>query len=184
MSDGERIRKINRHGELEAAGYEWHETFGFSGGVGALKAIVCLVFCAVGAVNEEPLTSLAAAIAFPCTLIFWFLTCDGYPRRVTFHRGGRIGTRYGLNWNYFWKFKVAGHHENIASIEAHKNQVRMYSHGGDIVFLGEPTDEFTAHKVAVQLTKALAEMREATADARTRAPNKVRPATDTWEVIE
>lgn len=158
-----KIRQHNAAGELVAAGYEWREPMVFSGGAGAAKALVSLMVCFVGLTSPD----MGVLAVIPMTGIFlaWVFSLDGFPRRVTFHRDGKITARFTFGEELL-DFSLDWPHTDIASIETSKGYIWLYSREGDLARVGRGNIEYkVAHKAAVQLTMALTELRAACANS-------------------
>jgi hypothetical protein len=102
----------------------------------------------------------------------------GTPRQLLFHRDGSIAAPLGFAAYAAKHRSVTGHHDNIASIEArhmafkgsstpNTHGVVLYSRDGDIADVAMHLLPDDAHKVAVQMTLALTELREDLASGTT-----------------
>ncbi len=111
----------------------------------------------------------------------------GTPRQLLFHRDGRIAAPLGFAAYAAKHRSVTGHHDNIASIEArhmafkgastpNTHGVVLYSRDGDIANVAMHLLPDDAHKVAVQMTLALTELREDLASGKTgQGQRRVQP---------
>lgn len=172
------IRERDADGRLIAAGLQWTEqrrlafgllmqfgTWALLGGVAALLA---------GA-SGPGWTMLGLTV---CAMAIARLT-PGRTRALIFHDDGRTSAPFGFAHHPRRFREVSGSNANVVSIEARgqgnePHYVAMYSRSGDVAYVAGRLEVDNAHKVAVQLTLALAELRESL--ARSMQPANARNA--------
>lgn len=168
------IRERDAEGTLIAAGVQWTELrmaaqvtcgivvmLSFMGGVAAWLA---------GEVLKAEDTGMTALTFFAICggALVGGRRMRGTVRSLVFQRDGRILAPLGFA-HYPARFReVDGHIDNIVSIEARGQgltdcSVVMFARCGDIAYVAGRLHQDSAHKVAVQLTLALAELRESLA---------------------
>lgn len=170
----EAIREYDRQGRLAEAGAVWREESRFGFGLLVIESIVCVggFFYAIALVQGgryglEPLWLAAASV------VGFVLVCRGavescLPKRVLMLR--RDGTAYvtrGIPYDRR-AGDLAWTQDIFRSIEVRKTRehgfaVDIHTSEGDAIMIGWKMSVGTARKLAVQLTKALRELREATA---------------------
>lgn len=178
-----KIREQDASGPLCAAGASWVElrdSYAIAGSVIACTGVVALALGIASAGDSYAQRSgaatgllVAAGLLIVAGVILWAAMRRRH-RAVVFQSDGVIYTPHGLPGYEGWR-AVEGNHAGIASIESrlHRGEyiVVMISHEGDQVWVSQNLTQASALKVAVQLTRALAELRLAAAEA----PN-LRPA--------
>ena len=174
--DCKRIVKKDNSGRIVAIGVEWTE---FNMWADALRALACGVCLIVGVAM-----TLGGALATVSHGAWFFLVFPGLaiggfsqampefdirrtPRSLIFHRDGRVEAAHGFG--YWPKAReMSQPHSEIVSIEARaidwyeapfQYDVAVFRRDGDIVHVARLLRADEAHKVAVQLTHALAEIR-------------------------
>lgn len=171
----EKIRGRDETGRLVTAGYRWDEPrenvkmlvlfaaiFDFMGGI---YVLIALAF-----VNDKGpwIAGLLICVGIYAALHLVMKRFGVRPRAVIFRADGTTSLPFGIPWfrNYH---SLGAHLENIVSIEAGsvrgKDEVALFTRGGDIVTLSHFLHPENAHRVAVQLTSALKELREDMASA-------------------
>ncbi|MCW5687097.1 MAG: hypothetical protein KIT76_00980 [Pseudolabrys sp.] len=167
----DKVRQTDASGRLIAAGVHWEELHPLSTFCQALAGVIIVIV----ALATWLAFNLRPDAAWPSVL---FLTMAGLlffdawrarrDRLLLFHEDGRITMPWRLRpWG--WKRTIPGDHANLVSIEAeadrdHWSRVVMFSRGGDKLYLtGGRLHSDTSRKIAVQLTRALAAIREAVA---------------------
>jgi len=165
-------------GDLRAAGYQWEEPtdirlllflgFAAAGTIGVMLCIDAFI-----TIHRDPLR-FAAMICFTAPAFFfaYYFHVEGRPRSLIFHANGSIEMPEGVPGFWFREW-IGGHHECIVSIErvvddgrngsGKEYRAALYSRGGDVVRITGPVHPDMAHRVAVQLTKALQELRSSEA---------------------
>lgn len=182
MTACHRIDRKDADGRLDATGVEWTEHCMWCDVVvGALVGLsfVAGMFAAFAAALisfKAGLLSLipagAAVVLFSPILWRHELRFDGKTRQLLFHRDGRMEVPFGLPFYPRIRLLTAAHTE-VASLEirqtvnndmaretAYSSGVAMMLRSGDIVYVAKHLHPDDAQKVAVQLTLALAAMRD------------------------
>ena len=167
------IRERDADGRLTAAGLQWTEqrclAFGVPIQVGTWALLGGIAALHAGA--SGPGWTMLGLTA--CTTAFIRLV-PGRTRALIFHDDGRTSAPFGFAHHPRRYREVSGTNANVASIEARgqgsdPHYVAMYSRSGEVAYVAGRLEADNAHKVAVQLTLALAELRESMAGS-------VRPA--------
>ena len=157
---------------LSESGYVWDERrldfylvlgfFSFAGLIGFLVASADR-----GVIYALPALFLGVFVA---GLMVWYLK---HPRVVIFRRDGAILTPHGVR-RQFGVRKLKCQHWEVASIElcgqGEDCGVMLYTSEGVSVLLADDMHQGDARLVAVQLTKALREMRESMAVLASQKP--------------
>lgn len=172
----ESIRQRDADGRLVAAGATWIE-FNARRFCGALAASVLAVLYAYTAVDEivnigvRPksyhfVMLLIAAVTILVSGIVMVRTVRRW-RVVLFDAGGWIGTPRGFPGNEDLE-EMYHSIADIASIGTARSEkdgwfVQVYMRDGDVYTWTQFQDELDAHKIAVTLTNALADIRDAVA---------------------
>lgn len=175
----ERIDLRDGDGELEATGVMWtehREWLEF-----AMYGLVTLgVLIAFFAFLTAPMFGKFWWI--PCGVgvstflpFFWLCRADfqGTPRQLLFRRDGSMPAPLGFADSPAHFKSVSGLQSDVVSIEArkaptqagslrtmHDHGVALFKRNGDVSYIAQHLLPDQAHKVAVQLTQALAELRE------------------------
>ena len=181
MSDPrvEPIRVKDEEGRLIAAGVNWLEyrlwAIWLLAAVGvffALPLLMLLVAMVASGFALAPTALFFGDIALLIAL-FWFgnRVCLR-ARSSVFHDDGTIEIPEGLP-TQSWIKELSFPYTDVSTIEERKSgrigenvqmsRIDIYSHEGDWVTLGHNIDPQICHAAVVQLTKALAEIREAVA---------------------
>lgn len=160
-----RIRRHDDDGRLAEAGYRWDQLRLIEKlGLAALSAaaIILAPFMYVG---HSPQASVAFAMA-GLGLLAIFVVLQKWPRTVVFTREASVLTPHGLPGRLFLR-RLDFPHTEISSIEATRNcrdyGVVIFTTEGRTILLAERMFKADARLAAVQLTKALREMRESIA---------------------
>jgi len=194
------IRHFDASGRLVAAGTAWSELRKVPVWLTAIAFLI--VWFPTGFAFIAALASgfaLKPVLAFMAGVVALFGVCRvglrfcGRQRSVVFHEDGWIETPEGLPWIGGRKFhELSFAHDTVSTIEQRfaerfGGKIPMYfievrTHEGDWVTVGHLVDEQISHKAVVQLTKALADIREAIARPEDRftaqdALNATRAAT-------
>ena len=158
------IRKRDRQGRLLLSGYQWNEL--------AWHQALKLIAGGAAAVTATPIAVAAHGPSCFSLLLFaaFCLVNLAYKgnrlRVVAFDREGRVLARNGLP-RRFWKRVLQINHASITSIEALREGewvgVAIYTSEGQTFIVSELQRLGDARLVAVQLTKALHEMRHSLA---------------------
>lgn len=174
--NGPPIRDREPDNNLIASGYQWDER----SGIHLVFAVLCVCLLALFGMNlwagfkrEAAQFLMAASACGFISSVFW-----DWRRSVIFHRDGRVGTPGGTP-RRFWRRQLRTDTSKIASIEV----TREGEHYGVGIFTTEGETFIVSHNmrapdarlVAVQLTKALHELRasNATVEGFGRAKPKV-----------
>jgi hypothetical protein len=202
----EPVRHYDEHGRLLAAGVLWSEYAASAElmcqialGVGFTILFPALVYlCASLLFSKSSGYELTAAIIFMAGMAIIAIALADWRERkwrqlraLVFYRDGLMHTPYGIPSDKAWD-KVAGHHDIVRSIELEKarvglpaplrdrlDAVTMYSHEGTQVTLGRHLCPSISMIVAVQLNKALQDIRKAAAaPAQNAAPRAGRRKID------
>jgi len=184
MSDNfiEPIRRYDDARRLEAAGVRWTEVRNGLVWVYAVPAFILLMTMA-----SSGLFMVAKGFPLKTTLIFagsvvglglvrYLLNNFGERRRsLIFHHDGRIETPEGVPSNRRFREFAFGH-DRVSTFEIRLAKkfdatysqffVDLFGRDGEWVTVADALSEQHSHLLTVQLTKALAEMREATAQPR------------------
>ena len=181
----QRIDERDNAGQLTATGVEWTERslrleagmklLLFVGLLVAVPAVAATFMLAISKGLWALVPAAIAAVAF--SPFFWHhrVTGKGKPRSLIFRRNGTVSAPYGLpNWPKVRE--ISGQQTDVVSFEAGQTlsnlevQYTDYSHGvllykrdGDMVVVAKHLHPSEAHKVAVQLSIAIAELRAALA---------------------
>lgn len=174
-----RIVRRDKSGRVIAIGVEWTEFNIWAAALDALVDGVCAIvgfvmaLAGVLAIISSALWLVVAAIGIAlCVLPVVRRPFDLWrkPRSVIFHRDGRVELPEGFPYHSSIR-EMSQPHREIVSIEAraayrqalddpiYKHDVAVFRRDGDIVHVAWRLRADEAHKVAVQLTHALAEIR-------------------------
>lgn len=158
----DRIRRHDANGSLMEAGYRWDqlrliEKLGL-GGAGT-SLIVAAPVMYVGHSPEGGVACLVAGLALLALLV----GLQKWPRVIVFTRDGNILTPHGLPGRLFLR-KLDFLHTEVVSVELTRDcrdyGVVLFTSEGRTVLVAERMFKADARLVAVQVTKALREMRE------------------------
>lgn len=158
------IRERDAQGRLIAAGFSWLEpveVIQIPFGLGALALAFCAVAAASSSAPREAAIMIGMAALACVVILVLFGTID---RGIAFTDNGRVSVRGG--WiNRLELLRTVKEHAAVVSIETIKTHrgsgvVVFTSWGGTFIFT-DGLEEPAARLVAVQLTIALREMREA-----------------------
>lgn len=158
-NDVNRFRKYDASGKLVAAGFQWQE-FNIKVVLAGFCYIPLLMWIAYYFLsNDAGPIQLLLIIALAISIAIYIAGSRFRPKSVIFTTDGTIETPFGFG-GYKDK-RIGGNHRNIVSIEVGRREhVQMISNDGDtVVITGQELTDITARKVAVQLTKALEEIR-------------------------
>ncbi len=170
------IREHDEGGNLVAAGYEWGEPNG-------LWNFLIIVLCAAGlivtflgivllkrTIMGASLIPLGGIILYGAHLAY---PRSFRPRSLIFREDGKISMPLRVPGYFRPYYELSAHHDQIVSIErtfddsgdgrGKSHKAAIYFKSGDIVRVTNPVHPDDAHMVAVQLTAALQEIREAAA---------------------
>lgn len=175
--DEAKIREYDAEGRLIAAGFLWYEMREWPKTVfhvvGTLPFVLLLAACVTAGPDITPRLPVMGVLAAILVASFLPLVFFGFRQRaVIFHADGRTGTPYGIP--YARGAKELFPHSEMLSIEASGPNVILYSTEGLSFSVGQRLDGWVARLIAVQLNKALTELRESQANAR-RARSEPRP---------
>lgn len=175
------IRITDSEGQLQIAGYEWHERSNkpFVFGVGVLLfaglGIVALLLAMKSEVFIATIVVLAIAACF--FGLSWIIhrrwsRWNGNVRSILFHANGHVEIPHGIPYHPKVRTFTVPWSE-IASVSADQNSVVIYFRNGERNWITDrPADE-SSHKISVQIQHALAAIGEAVANATRpkRAPS-------------
>lgn len=166
-------REHDEQGRLTAAGFYWTETRWWVGIPAALLFIgggIVAVIVAATSPYEDLIPALFLCL---CELVAAWTINEVFGQRacaVIFEQGGVIDTPFGFP-GYRLRRRMNGSHANISSIERVQLTpqyfaVHIYSVGGDAIHLASSSNLWDAHKIVVQVNRALEEIRAASSAAR------------------
>jgi hypothetical protein len=171
------IRSRDEDGHLMAAGVQWTERREVAEIGWTLLVIACfgtavgvLVSFAMTGATPTGVWTIAALIVACVYCVYRACRVPGRRRALIFHRDGRTTAPFGFA-HYRRRFReLSAHNAEFVSIEARGQQeagsdVLVFTRCGDVVYAGGRLDPDHAHKVAVQLTLALSELRESMSGA-------------------
>lgn len=174
------IRDYGADGRLAAAGYAWGEP-------DALRLAAALAVYAAGlGVTLFGVDVLKTSMLFgvPVLVTGLGLFVAAYavyqhrfrPRSLIFEADGRMSAPQRLPEFWWPRYEIRGHHDQVVRIAAVEERrpdgsgmeyrAAIYFRSGNIVRVSGPVHRDDAHKIAVQLTLALEELRDALADPR------------------
>jgi len=163
------IRELDAEGRLTGAGLVWNEIrmwllhlCGFGVVIAVMMVIVGIAVRLAGGIDLFLVEAAIVLFALSCGLPSIY---GRRVRAVIFERGGRMATPNGFP-GYRKRAFVGGHWAYIRSIERVQFSqtiwlVHIYFSGGEIVCLAHSNAMSEAHKIVVQLTRALDEIRRA-----------------------
>ncbi|MGD9668822.1 MAG: hypothetical protein AB7U75_07145 [Hyphomicrobiaceae bacterium] len=170
----EAIRMNDREGRLTSAGAAWREESKFGMYASAIMIIffvggfVCSISILMDGRHGLEWLWLPAA-----SIIGFVATCSDAPesclkrRGILFRRDGSVYVPYGIPFDRRsgdlpWRQNIFRSIE-VRRTREHGYVVDIHTSEGDAIMIAWRINEGTARKLAVQLTKALRELREATA---------------------
>ena len=170
----EAIRMNDREGRLASAGAAWREESKF----GMYASAIMIIFFVGGFVcsisilmdGRHGLEWLWLPVA---SIIGFVATCSDAPesclkrRGILFRRDGSVYVPYGIPFDrragdLAWTQDIFRSIE-VRKVREHDYAVDIHTSEGDAIMIAWRMNEGTARKLAVQLTRALRELREATA---------------------
>jgi len=173
--NGPIVRERDIRGQLTAAGYCWAERFEDILPALAGPSAIAIVIGVAQLFNHTAtwMTALGPII-FGCIglpLSVWFSVLE---RAVIFERNGRIAFPHGT-FGSFWKRAFYRPHQDIASIEVtpqnyhgrSRFSVALFTVHGETWIVSGNLSNAQARLVAVQLTRALKELRDSMATLST-----------------
>ena len=176
--ESEPIRIRDAGGRLVAAGARWSEHRDFAeAGCLALAVLVCLAGAGalvVSLIDGSPAIVGLLLLGLGIWLARRSVRIAGSTRELVFDREGGMKAPLGFAHYQAYCREITGHHADIVSIET-RNQgagdlrVVMYFRSGNVVYAAGRLQRDEAHRLAVQLSLALAELREAISDPRREA---------------
>ncbi len=204
MFECKRIEERNQAGNLVAVGVEWTEHKEWFDTLMALAMFLCLLVGLFTMFLVSPFVKqwwFSVGIGLALVVLGFSLfsvEIPGRPRQLLFYRDGRMLAPLGFA-AYAARYKsMSGHLADVVSIEARQTAsthdatktaythgVVLFKRGGDVTYIAKHLHPDAAHKVAVQLTLALTELREALATATTtraepRAQGRARPTVEVF----
>lgn len=168
------IREYDAHNNLVAAGYEWGEPDRLRLILVLAAAALALVLALSGAELIEKNASASGIAVFGLAAVCAWAAFAIYKRRfrtrsLIFRDDGTIDAPHRLP-DFTWpRYRVDGHHRDIGNIGQlvdhdpdgkREHRTALYAKNGNIVRVTGDVHPDIAHKVAVQLTAALHEIRE------------------------
>jgi len=166
-----KIRGQNASGQLTSAGARWVELRDSYAIGGSLIACVGVVALALGIASAGDSYAQRSGAATGLLMVAALLIIIGVAvvvtmrrrlRAVVFQSDGTISAPNGLPGNQSWR-KVEGSHRDIVGIESrlHRGEyiVVLVTVDGDQVWVSQNLTQDRALKVAVQLSRALSELR-------------------------
>lgn len=165
----EPIREFDGDGRIIGAGLAWNEMRTWLYQLSGFGVSIAIIMIIIG-VTVGPVGGIDLLLVEPAIILL--VLCCGLPsiygrraRVVVFEGGNRMATPNGSP-GYRKRTFVGGHWSWIRSIERVQFSqtvwlVHIYFSGGEIVCLAHPTAISEAHKIVVQLTRALDEIRKA-----------------------
>jgi hypothetical protein len=156
-----RFRKFDTAGKLVAAGYQWRE-FNRMVILAGFGYLPLLAWAAYYMLNRDAGPLQLFTIIGLAAVITIYISGNGFnPKAVIFTMSGAMETPFGFG--NFKDKRIGGNHQNSISIEVGRYEtVHLISSEGDtIIVTGQELGATTARKVAVQMTKALEEIRRA-----------------------
>ena len=155
------IRERNDEGTLCGSGYQWDEQR-LSRQFASAAAPAAGVIVGIGIVPQHPALGFLALV-FGLALLTAVFHRRVRERVVIFLRDGEISTPHGTPQRFF-RSRLSFNHDAIASIELTSDcegfGVMLFTTEGQSVLLSQRMHKADARFVAVQLSKALREMRE------------------------
>lgn len=163
------IRERDENGDLLAAGLQWAEErdvalagYWLAGAVLLFVGTAALLLWLAG---KGGLLLVLACFGVVAWLIVSARRLPGRTRALVFHQDGSTSAPYGFNHYHHSHRHITGHNSNFVSIEARGQgstmcDVVLFTRCGETVYVAGWLHRDSAHKVAVQLTLALAELRE------------------------
>jgi len=162
------VREHDADGRLAAAGAEWTEER--AAVASTLLVLVVISFIMLGFAliimmlsgeGQAVVLALAAIIAISVRAM---RTMRGRRRALVFHRDGRTTAPHGFA-HYPRRFtEITGTNAEFVSIEARGPEfganVLIFTQSGGVFYAGKHLHHDDAHRVGVQLTLALRELRE------------------------
>lgn len=178
MFESHRVETRTPEGRIEAIGVAWTE---HREGLHRLARMAIVISFIIGVfvaglgmpMNKEWWTPAGIGLVLMLP-IFWVekISIEGTQRELAFYRDGQIEAPYGFAF-YPRSTSVSGHYCDLVSIEArhcltnleaqhtnHTHGVILFKRNGDITYVAKHLHPDEAHKVAVQLSLALTELRE------------------------
>jgi hypothetical protein len=163
MFEWQPLRERDVDGRLLAAGVRWSENRGVAE---ALCLSLAVLVCMAGA-GTILVSGIGGALVLGLGIWLWrsSFRIAGCKRELVFHRDGGMKAPLGFAHYHESCREILGHNADIVSIEMRKEgagdiRVVMFFRSGDVVHAAGSLLPDEAHKIAVQLTLALAELRE------------------------
>jgi hypothetical protein len=169
------IRLRDGQGGLAAAGYEWGEFSGLRFACAALLAAggYCALMFSIEAFREGGAAFQPISLTALCAMgVAFFWKRRFVARSLIFHLDGGMEMPQAVP-GYLWRYQhIKGHHRDVNTIERIRDEevkdgktevthkTAIYFRSGNIVRVSRPLHPDMAHKVAIQLTAALQEIRD------------------------
>ncbi len=171
-----RIVKRSQDGQLSSVGLEWTEGRNWLLNIWAASLMTLIVLGGMvllaSMIAGQPVMFLIASGLLGLAALVYKTQLPGRRRQLVFHRKGDIRAPLGFSSYPSDRDRVAGTIVDVASIEARSivktqdNHARfthgvvLYLRNGGTCYVASRLDPDDAHKVAVQLTLGLNELRE------------------------
>lgn len=162
------VREHDADGRLIAAGAEWAEER--AAVASALLVVIVLSFIMLAfaliimLLSGEGQGVVLGLLALIALAVRSLRTMRGRRRALVFHRDGRTTAPHGFAHCPRRFTEITGTNAEFVSIEARgpelSSNVLIFTHSGGVIYAGRHLHHDDAHRVAVQLTIALRELRE------------------------
>jgi len=173
------VRELDADGRLTAAGAEWTEERAAVASTLLVLLVLSFIILAFALIimmlSGEGEVAVLALLAIIATSVRTMRTMRGRRRALVFHRDGRTSAPHGFA-HYPGRFtEITGTNAEFVSIEARgpefSSNVLIFTGSGGVIYAGRHLRHDDAHRIAVQLTVALRELRESIGrEAQQRAP--------------
>jgi hypothetical protein len=177
------IRERDADGHLVAAGVEWAEERDIA--LAGFWVVGCILgpigACALmfHVVDKGGLVFGLVCLGLLACLIVCARRLPGRTRALVFHEDGSTSAPYGFAHAPRSHRRITIHNADFVSIEAQGHpamcDVVLFTRCGETVYVAGWLHRDSAHKVAVQLTLALAELRESAGERRQGGAGLVAP---------
>lgn len=180
----EKVIRIPHEGPAAAAGYEWAElrywrsfwkaTLFWFAVISVLLAWAVSALPDYSKTNEHQKIALVFLLIGACEALggFYLRSTQWIRRSLVFQVDGKIVTEYGIpNQEYLqvWNSDLS----KVNSIEASRGCVWVYLRDGKILGITQYMHPDYAHRVSVQLTRALQEIRDSIANNNARRSSRL-----------
>jgi hypothetical protein len=162
------VREHDADGRLREAGAEWREERAAVASallvliiVNFIMLMLALIIMLLSGEGQVVVLALLAIIAISVRTM---RTMRGRRRALIFHRDGRTSAPHGFAHYHRRVREITGTHAEFVSIEARgpefSSSVLIFTGSGGVIYAGRHLHHDDAHRIAVQLTIALRELRE------------------------